>query len=84
VDVIGHAANFDGRHLVLTGDATQKRPESILQWRRDERTALLGTEDAMEIGAHIKHAPIHPSLIQFPQLFIRWRGEPREAPRSQR
>ena len=24
------------------------------------------------------------SLIRFPQLFIRWRGEPREAPRSQR
>ena len=27
---------------------------------------------------------IQSSLIRFPQLFIRWRGEPREAPRSQR
>jgi hypothetical protein len=30
VDVILHAANLNGLHFVLPGDAAEKRPESLL------------------------------------------------------
>jgi hypothetical protein len=45
--------------------------------RRDKRTAFLGAEDAMEIGADVGHGVIQPSLRDFgnselyPQLKLR-------------
>src|ERR1035438_281159 len=55
MDVIFHAADFDGLHFILPGDAAEKRPEPVAQFRLDERAAFLGAEDAMEIGADVGH-----------------------------
>ena len=57
VDVVRHAADFDGLHPVLPGDAAEIRPESFLESRRDQGPALLRAEDAMIIGADVRHAP---------------------------
>src|SRR5437867_12122604 len=56
MDVVFHAADFDGLHLVLPCDATQERPESFAQCRGDEAAALFSAECAMEIGTDVGHA----------------------------
>ena len=53
--MIFHAANLNGLHLVLPGNATEKRPEAVAQFRRNERAAFLGAEDAVEIGTDVGH-----------------------------
>src|ERR1035438_953237 len=67
VDVVHHAADFDGFHVILPSDAAQIRPEPFLESRWDQGPALLGTEDAMIIGADVRHAPhsaVPAGLIQ--------------------
>src|SRR5436309_605713 len=48
MNVVGHAPNFNGLHLILPGDAAQKGPEPLAQLRRDWGAAFFGAEDAME------------------------------------
>ena len=62
VDVVGHAPNLDGLHLILAGDATQEGPESFAEFRGNQRPALFGAENAMVVGADVRHALIQPSL----------------------
>ena len=62
MDVVRHPPNLDGFHSVLPGDAAQEGPESVAQFRCDQRPALLGAKNAMEIGTHVRHALIQPSL----------------------
>lgn len=54
--MVGHAADFQRGHFVLTRDAAEKRPETFLQFGRDERTPFFGAEHAMKIGADVGHA----------------------------
>src|SRR6266536_2595054 len=56
MDVVFHAADFDGLHLVLPCDATQERPQSFAQCRRDQAATLFGAENVMEIGTNVRHA----------------------------
>ena len=62
MNMVFHAANFDGLHFVLTRNATQKRPESFAEGWRDKTPAFLGAENAMEIGTDVRHTDIQPSL----------------------
>ena len=55
VDVVRHAPNLDGIHSVLPGDAAQEGPESLAQRWRDQGPTLFGAEDAMEMGADVRH-----------------------------
>ena len=47
--MVFHAADLNGLHFVLPGDAAEERPEPFAQFRRDERTAFLGAENTMKI-----------------------------------
>src|ERR1044071_1538884 len=62
VDMVRHAPNLDGLHVIVPGDAAQKGPESFPQFRGDQRLPLLGAENAMVIRADIRHGLIQPSL----------------------
>ena len=68
MDMVFHAADFDGLHLVLTRNATQKRPEPVAEGWRDKTPALLGAENAMEIGTNVRHtdhSAVPSGLMQF-------------------
>jgi hypothetical protein len=60
--MISHAADLDGFHFVLPGDAAQKRPESVSERRGDEGPTLFGAENTMMVGTDVGHAVIQPSL----------------------
>jgi hypothetical protein len=62
VNMVFHAADFNGFHLVLARNAAQKRPESLGECRSDEGTTFFGAEDAMMVGTDVGHAAIQPSL----------------------
>lgn len=62
VNVILNASDFDGNHFVLTRNAAEKWPQPLAEFGRDERTAFLGAEHAMEIGTDVGHTVIQPSL----------------------
>jgi len=62
MDMVWHAADFDGFHFVFTGNAAQIWPKAVTEVGRDERTALFGAEHAMKQGTDIGHARIQPSL----------------------
>jgi hypothetical protein len=53
MDVIERAANLDGFHPVLPGDAAQEGPEPCAQWGRDQGAAFFGAENAMKPGADV-------------------------------
>ena len=59
--MIGHAADLDGRHVILPGDAAQKRPEPLAQCGVDEGTPFFGAENTMLIGTDVRHGVIQPS-----------------------
>ena len=61
VDVVFHAADFDGLHFVLPGDAAEERPEPFAQFRRDEPPPFLGAENTMKIGTDVGHE-IHSAV----------------------
>jgi hypothetical protein len=68
VDVVLHPTDFDGLHFVLPGDAAQKRPEPVAQFRSDELPSFLGAENTMKIGAdggHGIHSAVPSELMQF-------------------
>jgi hypothetical protein len=68
VDVVFHAADFDGLHFVLPGDAAKKRPEPVTQFRRDEPPPFFGAENTMNIGTdvgHGIHSAVPSELMQF-------------------
>ena len=52
MNVICHAANFDGRHFIGAGNAAKIRPKAFLKVRRDERTALLGAPHTMQMAGN--------------------------------
>jgi len=54
--VIFHTADFDGLHLVVARNPTEKGPEPVAQFRRDYGATFFGAEDAMVIGADVGHA----------------------------
>lgn len=62
MDVVWHAAPFEGLHLVLPRDAAQEGPEPVAELGGDQRPALLGAENAMVMGTDVGHARIQPSL----------------------
>src|SRR5258708_9391007 len=57
MNVIGHASDFKRLHPVLTGNTAQERPESFAQVGWNQMLAFFRTEDTMEIGADVGHAP---------------------------
>ena len=68
MDVVLHPADFDGLHLVLPGDAAQKRPEPVAQCRGDEPPSLLGAENTMKVRTDIGqgiHSAVPAELMQF-------------------
>ena len=69
--MVGHAADFNGLHFILPGDAAEEWPEPFTQLRRDEWAAFLGAEDAMEIGTDVGHgvySAVPAGLWQFQTL----------------
>ena len=62
MNVVGRAADFDGLHSILPGDAAQERPEPLTEWRLDQRPALFGAEDAMDEIAYVRVGHEAPSL----------------------
>src|SRR5712691_10274284 len=61
MDVIWHAANLDGLHLILSSNSTQEWPKSFHQHGCNYGTALLRAENAMKMGADVGHTMIQPS-----------------------
>ena len=53
VNMVWHAADFNGLHSILPGDAAQKWPEPLAQSRRDEGPAFFGAKDAVVVGADV-------------------------------
>lgn len=69
VDVVLHPTDFDGLHFVLPGDAAQKRPEPVAQFRSDEPPSFLGAENAMKIGTDVglgTHSAVPAGLVVIP------------------
>src|SRR5437667_7573711 len=67
MDVIWHAANLDGLHPILPSNSTQEWPESFPQRGCSCRAALLRAENAMKMGAdirHTDHSAVPSGLIQ--------------------
>lgn len=52
MNVVCYAANFNGPHFVGAGDAAKIRPETFLKVWRDERTALFGAPNAMQMAGN--------------------------------
>ena len=66
--MVFHAADFDGLHFILPGDAAEERPEPFAQFRCNEPLSFLGAEDAMKIGTdvgHASHSAVPSELLQF-------------------
>src|SRR2546425_4972044 len=84
VNMIRYAADFNGLHSILAGDAAQKWPEPVAQRRRDCRLAFFRAEHTMEIGAHVRHAvhsAVPSGLVQYgiglpTRQSLRDRGKP--------
>ena len=70
MDVVRHAADLDGLHSVLPGDAAQEQPESFLESRGSQGLAIFDAEDAMKIRADVRHAAHSavPSGLSPPRL----------------
>jgi hypothetical protein len=49
VNVIGDAADGERFHVIFGGDTAEVRPEAGFERRSDERAAVPGAEDAMEV-----------------------------------
>jgi hypothetical protein len=65
--VVGHAANLDRRHLILSRDAAEEGPEPVAQLRWDEGPTLFGAKNAMVVGAdvgHVDHSAVPSGLRQ--------------------
>src|SRR5712691_1053356 len=62
MDVIWHAANLDGLHLILPSNSAQEWPKSFSKRGCNYGEALFCAENAMEMGADVGHAAIQPSL----------------------
>ena len=56
MNMVLDAANFNGLHFMLAGDAAKEGPKSFAQGRGDHGTAFLGAEHAMIIGGDVGHA----------------------------
>src|SRR2546421_10923009 len=68
MNVVSHAPDLDRLHLILPGDAAHEGPEPFTQFGRDDRLALFGAEDAMDMGADVRHAAhsaVPSGLMQF-------------------
>src|SRR5437773_896318 len=66
--MVGRAADFNGLHSILSGDAAYKWPKPVPERRRDCRLAFFRAEHAMEIGAHVRHAAhsaVPSGLVQY-------------------
>ena len=78
MNVVGHAADFQRGHFILTRDAAEKGPKAFAKFRRDEWSSFFGAEHAMKIGTDVGHAKISAAPmglvnLQFrdPQLKLR-------------
>lgn len=60
MNVVFHAANFDGRHFVGAGNAAEIRPETFLQCRRDEASTFFGAPHAMQMAGN---EGVHDSVV---------------------
>src|SRR5438128_196315 len=68
MNVVSHAPDLDRLHLILPGDAAHEGPKPFAQFGRDHRPALFGAEDAMDLGADVRHAThsaVPSGLMQF-------------------
>ena len=65
MDVVLHTTDRHGFHSVLARNTAEKRPKPFAQRGRDLRAASFGAEDAMKIGADVRHRDIQPSLRDF-------------------
>src|SRR2546421_6432560 len=54
--VVSHAPDLNRLQLILPGDAAHEGPEPFTQFGRDDRRALFGAEDAVDIGAEVRQA----------------------------
>ena len=67
MDVVRHAADFNGFHAVLTGNSAEERPEPFAESGRDELGPLFGAENTMKIGAdagHARYSAVPSGLVQ--------------------
>ena len=60
--MVFRSTDAQGPHLMSTGNAPKKRPESFLQLRCDQLLTVFGAEHAMKTGAHVRHNLSQPSL----------------------
>src|SRR5437660_2188761 len=65
MDMVLHTTDRHGFHSVLARNTAEKRPKPFAQRGRDLRAASFGAEDAMKIGADVRHRDIQPSLRDF-------------------
>jgi hypothetical protein len=62
MNVIFHAADFDGRHFIRAGDAAEIRPETLSQRGRDQTPTFFGAPDAMQMtGNECVHFSVVPT-----------------------
>jgi hypothetical protein len=55
VNVVGHAANLDGRHFMLPRDSAKVRPEPLLKARSDQWASFFSAENTMVVRTDVGH-----------------------------